>query len=126
MWKTSVIFTAIFAALFLKERVSAAGLKDQLKFFSETAADALHDSHSLLQTIIWAIPIMGFLGTVLGITLAIANVTPDKLDTSLPEVTSGLAIAFDTTALALVLSMILMFGQHLVDRKALREAGQGG
>ena len=101
---------------FLKERVSAAGLKDQLKFFSETAADTLHDSHSLLQTIIWAIPIMGFLGTVLGITLAIANVTPDKLDTSLPEVTSGLAIAFDTTAIALLFSLALVFGSLFVKR----------
>ena len=101
---------------FLKERVSASGLKDQLKFFADTAADALHDSHSLLQTIIWAIPIMGFLGTVLGITLAIANVTPDKLDTSLPEVTGGLAIAFDTTAIALLFSLALVFGSLFVKR----------
>ncbi len=101
---------------FIKERTSASGLKDQLKFFSDTAADSLHDSHSLLQTIIWAIPIMGFLGTVLGITLAIANVTPDKLDTSLPEVTGGLAIAFDTTAIALLFSLGLVFGSLFVKR----------
>jgi biopolymer transport protein ExbB/TolQ len=101
---------------FVKERVSSSGLGDQLKFLSETAADALHDSHSLLQTIIWAIPIMGFLGTVLGITLAIANVTPDKLDTSLPEVTGGLAVAFDTTAIALLFSLALVFGSLFVKR----------
>ncbi len=101
---------------FVKERVSASGLSDQLKFLSETAADALHDSHSLLQTIIWAIPIMGFLGTVLGITLAIANVTPEKLDTSLPEVTGGLAVAFDTTAIALLFSLALVFGSLFVKR----------
>ncbi|MFO1008112.1 MAG: MotA/TolQ/ExbB proton channel family protein [Planctomycetaceae bacterium] len=101
---------------FVKERVSSSGLGEQLKFLSETAADALHDSHSLLQTIIWAIPIMGFLGTVLGITLAIANVTPDKLDTSLPEVTGGLAVAFDTTAIALLFSLALVFGSLFVKR----------
>ena len=101
---------------FLRERTSASGLKDQLSFFSETAADGLHDSHSLLQTIIWAIPIMGFLGTVLGITLAIANVTPEKLDTSLPEVTGGLAVAFDTTAIALLFSLALVFGSLFVKR----------
>lgn len=101
---------------FVKERVSSSGLGDQLKFLSETAADALHDSHSLLQTIIWAIPIMGFLGTVLGITLAIALVTPDKLDTSLPEVTGGLAVAFDTTAIALLFSLALVFGSLFVKR----------
>lgn len=101
---------------FLKERTSASGLKDQLDYFSNTSADALHDSHSLLQTIIWAIPIMGFLGTVLGITLAIANVTPEQLDTSLPEVTGGLAVAFDTTAIALVFSLALVFGSLFVKR----------
>lgn len=101
---------------FVKERVSASGLGEQLKFLSDAAADALHDSHSLLQTIIWAIPIMGFLGTVLGITLAIANVTPDKLDTSLPEVTGGLAVAFDTTAIALLFSLALVFGSLFVKR----------
>ncbi len=101
---------------FLRERTSASGLKDQLSFYSETAADGLHDSHSLLQTIIWAIPIMGFLGTVLGITLAIANVTPEKLDTSLPEVTGGLAVAFDTTAIALLFSLALVFGSLFVKR----------
>ena len=103
-------------ARFLKERTSASGLKDQLSYFSNTAADALHDSHSLLQTIIWAIPIMGFLGTVLGITLAIANVTPDQLDTSLSEVTGGLAVAFDTTAIALIFSLALVFGSLFVKR----------
>lgn len=101
---------------FLRERKTASGLKDQLSYLSNTAADALHDSHSLLQTIIWAIPIMGFLGTVLGITLAIANVTPEQLDTSLPEVTGGLAVAFDTTAIALVFSLGLVFGSLFVKR----------
>lgn len=101
---------------FLKERTTAVNLKDQLAFLSNNAADSLHDSHSVLQTIIWAIPIMGFLGTVLGITLAIANVTPEKLDTSLPEVTGGLAVAFDTTAIALLFSLALVFGSLFVKR----------
>lgn len=101
---------------FLKERTSTTGLQDHLKYLTEGAADRLFDSHSLLQTIIWAIPIMGFLGTVMGITLAIANVTPEQLDTSLPEVTGGLAVAFDTTAIALVFSLVLVFGSLFVKR----------
>jgi biopolymer transport protein ExbB/TolQ len=59
---------------------------------------------------------MGFLGTVVGITMAIANVTPEQLDSSLPEVTAGLAVAFDTTAQALGMSMILVFGTFLIER----------
>ncbi|MFP6770005.1 MAG: MotA/TolQ/ExbB proton channel family protein, partial [Planctomycetaceae bacterium] len=69
----------------------------------------LHESYSLVRTITWAVPILGFLGTVVGITMAIANVTPEQLDTSLSDVTEGLAVAFDTTALALALSLVLVF-----------------
>ncbi|MEZ6065507.1 MAG: MotA/TolQ/ExbB proton channel family protein [Planctomycetaceae bacterium] len=85
--------------------------------------DRTHDSYSLLQTITWAVPIVGFLGTVMGITLAIANVTPEQLDTSLPEVTGGLAVAFDTTAVALSESILLVFGYFYVKRSELRLLG---
>ncbi|MFH5804893.1 MotA/TolQ/ExbB proton channel family protein [Alienimonas sp. DA493] len=80
----------------------------------ETAADRLHDSYGLVRTITWAVPILGFLGTVVGITLAIAGIDPDGLGESLGEVTGGLAVAFDTTALALALSLVLVFGTHAV------------
>jgi hypothetical protein len=87
-----------------------------LKYLAELAAEHLHGSYALVRTITWAVPILGFLGTVIGITMAIANVTPDQLDTSLKEVTGGLAVAFDTTALALALSMVLVFGAFVVER----------
>lgn len=102
--------------LFLKGQKSGKGIGEHLTYLSESAADRLHASHSLLQTVIWSIPILGFLGTVMGITLAIANVTPDQLDTSLDEVTNGLAVAFDSTALALSLSLVLGFASLFVKR----------
>ena len=92
------------------------GLEDHLKYLADLASDRLHQSYALLRTISWAIPILGFLGTVIGITIAIANVTPEQLDSSLPEVTGGLAVAFDTTAQALGMSIILVFGAFLVER----------
>ncbi len=101
---------------FFKGRRTEQGLSEHLTYLSEASADRLHSSHALLQTVIWSIPILGFLGTVMGITLAIANVTPDQLDTSLNEVTSGLSVAFDTTALALLLSLILGFASLFVKR----------
>lgn len=101
---------------FLKGQKSGQGLNEHLNYLSEADSDRLHASHALLQTVIWSIPILGFLGTVMGITLAIANVTPDQLETSLDEVTSGLAVAFDTTALALSLSLILGFASLFVKR----------
>lgn len=93
-----------------------AALDDHLKYLADLAYDRLGQSYQLVRTVTWAVPIMGFLGTVIGITMAIANVTPEQLDSSLPEVTSGLAVAFDTTAQALGMSMVLVFGTFLVER----------
>jgi len=97
-------------------RRSADGLEGHLNYLSELSAARLHDSYALVRTITWAVPILGFLGTVIGITMAIANITPEQLESSLPEVTAGLAVAFDTTALSLALSMILVFGTFVVER----------
>lgn len=101
---------------FFKGRRNGDGLGEHLVYLSESAMDRLQASHALLQTVIWSIPILGFLGTVMGITLAIANVTPEQLDTSLDAVTGGLAVAFDTTALALSLSLVLGFASLFVKR----------
>ena len=95
---------------------SAEALEDHLKYLSDIAGERMHDSYALVRTITWAVPILGFLGTVIGITLAIANITPDQLDTSLSEVTAGLGVAFDTTALSLSLSMVLVFTAFVVER----------
>jgi len=101
---------------YLAARSSSGSLDEHLKYLAELAAERLQDSYALVRTITWAVPILGFLGTVIGITMAIANVTPDQLDTSLSEVTAGLAVAFDTTALSLTLSMLLVFGSFIVER----------
>jgi biopolymer transport protein ExbB/TolQ len=69
--------------------------------------------------VVWAIPIMGFLGTVIGITVAIASLSPTQLD-NISGVVAGLGTAFDTTATALALSMVLMFVQFLIDRSEQR------
>jgi biopolymer transport protein ExbB/TolQ len=97
-------------------RKTASGLEEHLKYLAELASERLHESFALIRTITWAVPILGFLGTVIGITIAIANVTPEQLDSSLNEVTGGLAVAFDTTALALALSLVLVFCAFVVER----------
>lgn len=92
------------------------GLEEHLRYLAELASDRLYQSFATIRTITWAIPILGFLGTVIGITMAIANVTPEQLDSSLGEVTGGLAVAFDTTALALGMSIVLVFASFLAER----------
>lgn len=101
---------------FLRCRGSAEGLDDQLRALTDNDAIALEGSYSLTRFITWAIPILGFLGTVLGITGAISGVTPEVLEKSLSTVTDGLALAFDTTALGLALTMITMFCSFVVER----------
>ena len=101
---------------FLCSRGSAGELDDQLRTLADNDAIALEGSYSLTRLITWAIPILGFLGTVLGITQAISGVTPEVLEKSLSTVTDGLAEAFDTTALGLALTMITMFVSFLVER----------
>lgn len=97
-------------------RGSGDGLHEHLNYLAETEAERFHASLGLLRLIVWAIPILGFLGTVIGITMAIASLRPNALEESMAEVTAGLGVAFDTTALALALSIVLMFVQHYVDR----------
>lgn len=100
------------------------GLDDHLRYLAELASDQLHQTYATIRTITWAIPILGFLGTVIGITMAIANVTPEQLDTSLGEVTGGLAVAFDTTALALGMSIVMVFLSFMVERSEQQVLGE--
>lgn len=90
-------------------------LEDHLKYLADVDGARAHASYGLVRFIVWAIPIMGFLGTVIGITVAIANLSPTELE-NISGVVAGLGTAFDTTATALGLSMVLMFTQFVIER----------
>jgi hypothetical protein len=74
---------------------------------------------STIHYLAWAIPSLGFVGTVRHIGLAL-GATPAVGDEALPGflrgTTHNLAIAFDTTLVALLLSLVLMFVLHSVQR----------
>src|SRR5205085_4838938 len=70
-------------------------------------------------------PMLGFLGTVVGITDALGDLgnefannkdAANNIAGAMNGLLSGLYVAFDTTAQALLLSMVLMFIQFLCDR----------
>jgi hypothetical protein len=116
-WSNTYLVRRVAAVLeFLRGRGSAAELDDHLRTLADNDAVALENSYSLVRFITWAIPILGFLGTVLGITASISGVNPDTLDRDIGHVTSGLSLAFDATALALGLTMVTMFLSFLMDR----------
>jgi len=76
----------------------------------------LSGSYTVLKGFIWAIPVLGFIGTVLGLAKAIGNFgtvidkgagNPQELIAALGDVTGGLSIAFETTLIALVMALII-------------------
>lgn len=95
---------------------SGAGLSDELKYLAEQDSRRMQSGYALFHVIIWAIPILGFLGTVIGITMALNSLDPKAIDESMMRVTTGLGLKFDTTALALGMSMLLMFAYFIVHR----------
>jgi biopolymer transport protein ExbB/TolQ len=85
--------------------------------------------YSMVRYVVWAIPTLGFIGTVMGISLALAYAgTVDLQDPSLlAGLTKQLAVAFDTTLLALLMSGVLVLVQHIVqasEERSLNLAGQ--
>ena len=92
---------------------------------SERSAGASDSSYSIARVLIWAIPIMGFIGTVMGLGQAIASFSNflsgsaelGAIKGAIGQVTQGLGVAFDTTLLALVLSVLLMFPLSNVQRR---------
>jgi biopolymer transport protein ExbB/TolQ len=103
-------------AKFVLGRRTASGLNAHLEYLAEFAGEQLYSSYSLVRTITWAVPILGFLGTVIGITHAIENLDPAKLESSFGMVASGLGVAFGTTALSLSLSLVLVFVSAFVEK----------
>lgn len=95
-------------------------LESDLKSLSEHEADRQHDSYSLLRIIHWAMPMLGFLGTVLGISQTLSQLDTATLASqqgdAMNQLTAGLNIAFDTTAIALILTVFSMFIQFAVSR----------
>ncbi len=100
-------------------------LDDELKYLSDLDVSRLQNSYGLFRVIVWAIPILGFLGTVIGITMALNSVDLKAPDQSMLQVLNGLGLKFDTTALALTLSMVLMFVHFYVDRAENLAVGGG-
>jgi len=74
----------------------------------ESEADRLESELSMIRYISWAIPSIGFIGTVRGIGEALAQA--DKaVQGDIAGVTQSLGIAFNSTFIALLLSIFLMF-----------------
>ena len=86
--------------------------------------------YGFLRYVTWLIPTIGFIGTVVGISQALrfaggGTVAADSAD-FLPAVTARLAVAFDTTLVALGMSAVLVFLLHLVQEREERSLEASG
>lgn len=101
----------------LKNIGRVADVDDILRAQAEHEESSLETSYSLIQGFIWAIPVLGFIGTVLGLSSAIGGFggvlseagsgDMEQITTALKSVTAGLATAFETTLVALVAALLL-------------------
>jgi len=69
-----------------------------------------------MRYIVWAIPAIGFIGTVRGIGQALSH-ADEAIKGDISAVTGWLGVAFNSTLVALVLSMVLMYVMHLVQSR---------
>jgi biopolymer transport protein ExbB/TolQ len=74
-------------------------------------ADKLDSELSMVRYISWAIPSIGFIGTVRGIGDALGQAYK-AVEGDISGVTVSLGVAFNSTFVALVLSIIIMFALH--------------
>lgn len=76
--------------------------------FYELREESLESRLQLVNFVLWAIPSVGFLGTVRGIGQALAE-ADRALSGDISSVALNLGIAFNSTFVALILSLILTF-----------------
>jgi biopolymer transport protein ExbB/TolQ len=80
--------------------------------------------YALARYIVWVIPTIGFIGTVIGIAFAMEQINPEQVD--LKALTSSLGVAFYTTLVALVQSAVLVLVMNLVQAREERSVNEAG
>jgi biopolymer transport protein ExbB/TolQ len=122
--KSFLINRVLLALENFQARKSVPEVGEVLKTQADTDAAKVDSSYTMLKVLIWGIPILGFIGTVVGISDAVSGFTHsvqaaqdlDVVRGALGKVTEGLAVAFDTTFIGLVLSIFVMFATNSLQK----------
>lgn len=103
---------AIYAALQrLGGSSSAQEIAEAVKDVCESESQRMDTELSMIRYIAWAIPSIGFIGTVRGIGSALAN-AHEAVEGNIAGVTASLGTAFNSTFIALLISIVIMFLSH--------------
>ncbi len=113
-WQWRILPNVVLAAL---QRFHAThsimDASQSIKERAEIAGNEMEADLSLVKYIAWAIPALGFIGTVRGIGEALAQ-AGKAITGDIGGVVDALGLAFNSTLVALLLSMVLMFILHLL------------
>ena len=122
-----VLFNRIDRALSNLRNIGRIGdVSEILPTQADYAEAHQESSYRLINGFIWAIPVLGFIGTVLGLssaiggfgdTLAVAGEDISALKDSLGGITGGLSTAFETTLIALVAALIIQVWMTFTQQK---------
>lgn len=90
-------------------------LSDAVESSVEAIAVRQDAENSMIRYLIWAIPSIGFIGTVRGIGNAL-SLADRALAGDIAGMTNSLGVAFNSTLVALLISILLMFLFHQLQR----------
>ena len=111
---TDIIKKACTKYRLSKSSSEALALTDaQIKLYNAE----MESEQSFINYVAWAIPSVGFIGTVLGIAASLGYANEASSPEGIAKVTSMLAVAFDTTLISLVLSIVLMYQIHALHKQ---------
>lgn len=86
-------------------------ISSAVKDICEGESQRLDTELAMIRYIAWAIPSIGFIGTVRGIGSALAN-AHEAVAGNIAGVTASLGVAFNSTFIALLISIFIMFLSH--------------
>ena len=95
---------------------------EKLRDQADIDDSVLQAQHAFIQFFMWLIPVLGFIGTVLGISAAIVGFVGVfeqanefvEVKQQLGAISQDLGLAFETTLLALIKTALLMFGFTMI------------
>ena len=113
-WRERLLPECILAALHrFHATASIQDASNAVKERAEIAADQLDSSLSLVRYIAWAIPAIGFVGTVRGIGDAL-SFAEQAIKGDISALTANLGLAFNSPFVGLMLCIVLMYVLHIV------------
>tara|TARA_R110002072_G_scaffold89232_8_gene200098 strand:- start:14743 stop:15537 length:795 start_codon:yes stop_codon:yes gene_type:complete len=86
-------------------------VSNSIRAICESESERLDSELSMIRYIAWAIPSIGFLGTVRGIGQALGQ-AHKAVEGDIAGVTQSLGVAFNSTFVALLISIVVMFLLH--------------